>query len=319
MADDRIIYMVSTRQFSTALSSSPVVVAEFFDKNSISERIAPTYERIARRHSQPKKITFARIQVDHQSDIANSYGVTTTPTYMIFKNARRVGTLVDPRAEELEEFLKDVTDEFRTMETTEAGHSASDSPWYGAELPRGYVDVTDQVDFLGLELLNWDSSHGNARKLISKDKPSATPEAKADFVQSDTDEQLMLYIPFQSTLKIHSVHLTSLPDNTDDDESPSRPKLIKFYTNKPHILGFDEADGAPPTQEVTLTEKDWNPTTGTAKIDLRIVKFQNVSSVVIFIVESEGDNEKVRLDRIRIVGETGEKRDGKIEKVASDD
>lgn len=138
-------------------------------------------------------------------------------------------------------------------------------------------------------------------------------------MQSDSDEQLMIYIPFQSTVKIHSIHLTSLPDNTDDDESPSRPKLIKLFTNKPHILGFDEADGAPATQEVTLSENDWNSKTGTAKIDLRIVKFQNVSSLVMFVVESEGDNEKVRLDRIRIIGETGEKRGGKIEKIASDD
>ena len=129
----------------------------------------------------------------------------------------------------------------------------------------------------------------------------------------------MLYIPFQGTSKIQSIHLTSLPTDTDDDEKPSRPKVVKLYTNKPHILGFDEAEDAQAIQEVTLSEKDWNPTTGTAKIDLRIVKFQNVSSLILFVVESEGDNEKVRIDRIRIVGETGEKRDGKIEKIASDD
>jgi hypothetical protein len=129
----------------------------------------------------------------------------------------------------------------------------------------------------------------------------------------------MIYIPFQSTLKIHSIHLTSLPTNIDDDEQPSRPKLIKIYTNRPRIMGFDEAEGTKAAQEVTLSEKDWDPKTGTAKIELRIVKFSNMSSIVLFVVESEGDNEKVRIDRIRIVGETGEKRDGKIEKIASDD
>lgn len=36
-------------------------------------------------------------------------------------------------------------------------------------------------------------------------------------------------------------------------------------------------------------------------------------------MESEGDNEKVRIDRIRVVGETGEKRDGKIEKISQDE
>lgn len=140
-----------------------------------------------------------------------------------------------------------------------------------------------------------------------------------DWVESDTDEQLMLYIPFQSTLKIQSIHLTSLARDPDDDEKPSRPKHVKIYMNRPHILGFDEAEDAQAVQEITLSEKDWDPKTNTAKLDLRIVKFQNVSSLVLFIVESEGDNEKVRIDRIRVIGESGEKRDGKIEKIASDD
>lgn len=141
-----------------------------------------------------------------------------------------------------------------------------------------------------------------------------------DYVQSDTDEQLMLYIPFQSTLKIHSIHLTSQPaPSDDDDEMPSRPTVIKLFTNRPAILGFDDAEGADAVQQITIGEKDWDPTTGTAKLELRFVKFQNVSSLVIFVVESAGDNEKVRLDRIRIIGETGEKRDGKIEKIAHDE
>ena len=138
---------------------------------------------------------------------------------------------------------------------------------------------------------------------------------KSDGVESDTDEQLMIYLPFQSILKVHSLHLTAHAPESDDDEPPSRPKTIKVYVNRPQILSFDDADGTPPTQEITLSEKDWNPDTNTAKVDLRFVKFQNVTSLVLFIAESEGDNEKVRLDRIRIIGESGEKRDGKIQKI----
>lgn len=144
-------------------------------------------------------------------------------------------------------------------------------------------------------------------------------EDKSDWVESDTDEQLMIFTPFQSTLKIHSLHITSRPTDTDDDEAASRPKLIRLYINKPQILGFDDAEDIQPTQEITLSEKDWDANTNTAKVELRFVKFQNVSTLVVFVVESEGDNEKVRLDRIRVIGESGEKRDGKIEKIASDD
>lgn len=129
----------------------------------------------------------------------------------------------------------------------------------------------------------------------------------------------MIYMPFQSTLKVHTLHITAQPPaEDDDDELPSRPKLLKIYVNKPSILGFDEADGLPATQEITLSEKDWDAKTNTAKVELRFVKFQNVTSLVLFVVESEGDNEKVRIDRIRVIGESGEKRDGKIEKISEE-
>lgn len=129
----------------------------------------------------------------------------------------------------------------------------------------------------------------------------------------------MVYLPFQCTLKVHSLQITSQPTDTDDDEKPSRPKVLKIFINKPQILSFDNATDMQATQEITLEEKDWDTTTGTAKIELRFVKFQNVSSLVLFVVESEGDNEKVRIDRVRVIGESGEKRDGKIEKISQDD
>lgn len=52
---------------------------------------------------------------------------------------------------------------------------------------------------------------------------------------------------------------------------------------------------------------------------MRFVKFQNVTSLVLFVVDGEGEGEKVRVDRVRIIGETGEKRDpGKLEKIDHD-
>jgi hypothetical protein len=146
-------------------------------------------------------------------------------------------------------------------------------------------------------------------------------EAVKDWVQSETDEQLMLYVPFQATLKIHSIHLTSLtPTSEEEDSVPMRPKTVRIFTNRAQIVGFDEAEDSPPTQEVVLSSKDWDPKTATAKLELRYVKFQNITSIVIFVVDGEGDGEETRLDRVRVIGETGEKRDlGKLEKVGEDD
>jgi hypothetical protein len=97
-----------------------------------------------------------------------------------------------------------------------------------------------------------------------------------------------------------------------------RPKTIQIYSNRPHILGFEEADDITAAQSITLSAKDWD-STGTANISLRFVKFQNVTSLVLFIVDGDGEGDKCRVDRLRIIGETGEKRElGKLEKIGDE-
>ena len=259
------------------------------------------------------------------------------PTFMIFKNKQAVSTIqgADPR--KLSEAIKKLAAEADSDESGGFGEaSGSGSTWLGSSLPKGYGDVTDQVDVRGLDLLNSNSDYGNARTLFESSQPSALNsgkgkerseiEEKKDWIESDTDEQLMLFMPFQATLKVHTLHITSLPTkplakeiSSDDDETPMRPKTIKLYSNRANILGFDEAEDIPATQEITLQPQDWDEKTGTARIELRFVKFQNVSSLVVFVIDGEGDGEKVRIDRLRVVGETGEKREpGKLEKIDHD-
>ena len=208
--------------------------------------------------------------------------------------------------------------------------SSTSTQWHGASFARKYKDVTDQIDVKGLELRNYDSEFGNARTPFETSQPSSLGKGKAvafsstasgkDWIESDTDPELMLYIPFQSTLKIHSIQITSLPPHTDDDaddETPMRPKELRFFINTPNIIGFDE--DIAPTQTIEVSSTGWHPETGTAIIELRYVKFQKVSSLCIFVVSGDGDGEKTRIDRIRIIGDSGEKRDmGKLEKIGDD-
>ena len=185
------------------------------------------------------------------------------------------------------------------------------------------------MDIQGLDLLNANSDLGGPRTLFDASKPSDLSDkrpsrekpVKADWVESDTDEQLMLFVPFRATLKVHTIQITSLLRDTlpVDDESPMRPRTIRLYTNRAQVLGFEEAEDIPATQEIMLDHEDWNEKSGTARIELRFVKFQNVTSIVIFVVDGDGKADKVRVDRIRIVGEAGEKRElGKLEKVSGE-
>lgn len=186
------------------------------------------------------------------------------------------------------------------------------------------------MDTRGLDLLNADSDFGDVRTLFESSQPKSLKKGKSaatgsdetkDWVESDVDNQLMLYVPFNSNLKVHTIHITScVSGDDDDDEAPVRPKTIHIWTNRQHNLGFEEAEDIPATQTIELKDSDWDAQTATAKLELRFVKFQNIYSLVIFVADGDGDSEKTRIDRIRFVGDTGEKRAmGKLEKIGADD
>lgn len=95
------------------------------------------------------------------------------PTFMIFKNARRIESIegADPRR--LSAAVKKLAEEAHRVGMDDGGEASSaNGMWLGAELPRGYGDITSQVDVTGVELLNWDSALGNARTLFQGSKPN---------------------------------------------------------------------------------------------------------------------------------------------------
>ncbi|KAL3456216.1 PITH domain-containing protein [Aspergillus heterothallicus] len=332
------VHISSKEQFQSLLNSSTFVVADFHAQwCGPCHAIAPVYEQLASQLSRPNHITFTKIDVDEQQDIAKAYGVTAMPTFIVFERGRVTNTIRGADPSKLSQVIRKLATEAGKSSTASSGEAAgeaSSGSWIGAAAPKGYPDITDEYDVKGLELLNRDSSFGVARTLLDGAKPSALGNGKAkgagqgaaaaDWVESDTDEQLMLFIPFKSTLKVHSLQITSLPsaeaaEDLDEDEVPLRPKTIRLYTNNPHVLGFDEAEDITPVQTVELKAEDWDAKTGTAKIDLRFVKFQSVFSLNIFIVDNEGGSEKTRVDRVRIFGEAGEKREmGKLEKIGDE-
>ena len=248
------------------------------------------------------------------------------PTFLIFKGGRETNRIRGANPKALDAAVKSLAAEAAKVgEDAGNGEGASGSGigWSAFAAPRGYVDVTSDIEIKGLDFLNMDGEKGGNRSVFEDSKPSALSSgnsSKKDWIESDTDEQLMLFIPFQSTLKLHTLHVTSIPSSSeDDDEAAMRPRTLHLYTNRSTVLGFEEAEETAATQKIELKPSDWDAKTGTAKVELRFVKFQNISSLVIFISDGEGDGEKTRIDRIRLFGESGTKRDmGKLEKIGDE-
>ncbi|KAI1266030.1 DUF1000-domain-containing protein [Xylariaceae sp. FL1019] len=323
------IEIESVAQFSTLLEESKVVVADFYANwCGPCKQIAPVYEQLSQSISKPKAITFVKIntEADGAKNLAQEYAVNALPTFILFRDGEIVEKVRGADLPGLRSLIEKLTKDVDSGESTAASGSGSGGiAWRGAALPRGYTDISDAVDVKGLELLNASNDY-SVRTLFNKSTPTAlskdaSTSADKDWVTSDTDDQLLLYAPFNSAVKLHTLQITSLPPADDDvedgDEAPLRPSTIKLFTNRPHNLGFDEAQDIDPTQIIEIKDSDWN-SNGTANLPLRFVRFQNISSLVIFI-ECGDEDEQVRVDRIRLIGESGEKREmGKLEKIGDE-
>jgi thioredoxin len=326
----KTVHITSPGQFSSLLNSSRVVVVDFFaDWCGPCKAIAPVYEQLSSQLSRPGQITFTKVDTEAQKAIASTYNISSLPTFVIFKAGRETKRITGADPKGLDAAVKQLAREAGEADASGAeasGSFESGERWLGAAAPRSYGDITDQVEIQGLDFLNVDSQTGSKRVLFASEKPSSLQSSKGkgkaasagekDWIQSDTDEQLMLFVPFQASLKLHTIHLTSV---ADDDDEVMRPKSVRLFSNRSYVLGFDEAEDTAATQVIEIQESDWDAATHTVKLELRYVKFQNISSLVIFIENGDGDGEKTRLDRIRLFGETGEKRAmGKLEKIGDE-
>ncbi|KAL5616925.1 hypothetical protein FOBRF1_005673 [Fusarium oxysporum] len=325
MSQNSVVTIDSKRHFDSVLKSSRIVIADFYaDWSDSSNQIAPIYERFAKDVAQPNLITLVKVNSDNQPELSQEYKITDLPTFIVFADGKQVDQVQGADPQKLRDTLMKIpalATSLNEKTARENAGSASGGPsWKGMEAPRGYNDITDQIELRDLEVLNADESAGTVRVLFDGSRPSGLGNGKGtskDYVQSGADDQLLLYIPFQSIVKLHTLQLTSLPPK--DDEDVMRPGNIHLYINRTHNLDFNEADDTEPTQAIEISPEDWNEE-GTVSLSLRYVKFQKTSSLVIYVQQGEGDGETVRLDRVRLIGEAGAKREmGKLQKVGEDE
>ncbi|KAH8899792.1 thioredoxin domain-containing protein [Thozetella sp. PMI_491] len=88
---DPVNHIASPQEFAALLASNMYVVADFYaDWCGPCKTIAPAYAQLAKTHSVPKYLAFAKVNVDTVQAVAAQYSVSAMPTFMFFKNGKQV-------------------------------------------------------------------------------------------------------------------------------------------------------------------------------------------------------------------------------------
>lgn len=173
-----------------------------------------------------------------------------------------------------------------TATVTPATNAAAPVATTGSQ--RGQGDLLEFVDWQGLECLNQNHSHSivNAIK-------QGYREDDGLYLESDADEQLLIYVPFTQVIKLHSVGIKG--------PTEEGPKTVKLFANKEH-MGFSNVNDFPPSDTVVLSPDNLEG----KPVVLKYVKFQNVRSLTIFIEDNQGGADVTQIQKLVLYGSTVE-------------
>ncbi|OMO96375.1 Thioredoxin [Corchorus olitorius] len=149
-----------------------------------------------------------------------------------------------------------------------------------------WVDLLDFIDWSGVECLNQNSSHSLANAL-----KQGYREDEGLNLESDADEQLLIYIPFNQVVKLHSIVIQG-----PEEEGP---KTVKLFANREH-MGFSNVGDFPPSDSAELSPDNLKG----KPVVLKYVKFQNVRSLTIFIEDNQSGSEITKVQKIALFGTT---------------
>jgi len=156
-----------------------------------------------------------------------------------------------------------------------------------AESSEQFVDLKPFIQ-LGLWVLL------NALKLLTKKTNSARVECLNEdahytakemlqghsALKSDIDAQLVLTLPFNPNVRIHTFGIECAGDGT-------APKKIRLIINRPN-LSFDDVGRIPAMQEISVTPAQISSNRGHLTIPLNFLKFTNVATLTIFVESNQG-------------------------------
>ena len=106
--------------FRTFLTSHTYLVADFYATwCPPCKQIAPFYNQLSTTHSAPGKFAFVKINVDEQGELAAQHGVTAMPTFILFKDGKKVDEIRGADVRKLKAAIENAAADIKTSAAKE--------------------------------------------------------------------------------------------------------------------------------------------------------------------------------------------------------
>ncbi|KDN51695.1 hypothetical protein RSAG8_00242, partial [Rhizoctonia solani AG-8 WAC10335] len=191
------------------------------------------------------------------------------PTFVLIKSHNVVATIVGANREALIAAVQTHAPPARAT-TFDEGSSRD-------------VSLLEYLDSTQLNCLN-ESNANNIKGILG----NKTLNAGMSYLESDSDEQLLLNLYFNQAVRIRSIVI-----HTTD--APHAPKAIKLAINRP-ALGFEDVESATePDMAQVIEELSPDDIANSRRIPLKYVRFKTVGSLHIFVASNQGNEEETRI------------------------
>ncbi|KAH7139093.1 thioredoxin [Dendryphion nanum] len=111
----------SQLHFRTLVGSNKYLIADFYANwCPPCKAIAPVYEQLSKANTVPGKLSFAKINVDEQPEVAAPYEIRSIPTFIVFKDGKPIETIQGANTPSLKKAIEKVNAEIKAANEKEA-------------------------------------------------------------------------------------------------------------------------------------------------------------------------------------------------------
>ncbi|KAI1107380.1 DUF1000 domain protein [Jackrogersella minutella] len=166
------------------------------------------------------------------------------------------------------------------------GHNGHEHDHSNDITPALHHSLYQHINFDQIVTMN-EAVIGSGKAIVQKTQAERM-ETEPELV-SDTDEQILINIPFTGQVKLHSIQIRSSP-------SDSAPRTLKVFINRDDV-DFGLAEQLPPTQTFELSQ-----TSEVQELPVKRALFGKVQRLALFFEDNFGDD----LSRLSYLGFKGE-------------